>query len=223
MLSFNILLVKTYFGDKWHSFTVIQIRSLSISIPIVLFTSLSAEKWPAINSGYALFSPSLPTFLDSSFPGFNYTGPFDKQIAQRATIAHLSPMCQGQISFKKKIQTHPSFSKSYSHLSALTVSIVPVSLFFAQICQMPVHFQILTFYHVVSYILIIIFMFAITVFSTSALNKCPFSTLFAFLSSFDKPASMRCHGAGQWSCPSTISVFFMYHYKNLWCGHVLLF
>ena len=31
-----------------------------------------------------------------------------KQVAQRATIAHLSPMCQGQISFQK-IQTHPSF------------------------------------------------------------------------------------------------------------------
>ena len=26
-----------------------------------------------------------------------------KQVAQRATIAHLSPMCQGQISFKKNI------------------------------------------------------------------------------------------------------------------------
>ena len=42
-----------------------------------------------------------------------------KQEAQRATIAHLSPMCQGQISFQKHIngpwkpearnQTHPSF------------------------------------------------------------------------------------------------------------------
>ena len=34
---------------------------------------------------------------------------FFKQVAQRATIAHLSPMCQGQISFQK-IQTHPSFN-----------------------------------------------------------------------------------------------------------------
>ena len=33
----------------------------------------------------------------------------DKQVAQRATIAHLSPMCQGQISFQK-IRTHPSFN-----------------------------------------------------------------------------------------------------------------
>ena len=33
----------------------------------------------------------------------------EKQVAQRATIAHLSPMCQGQISFQK-IQTHPSFN-----------------------------------------------------------------------------------------------------------------
>ena len=31
------------------------------------------------------------------------------QVAQRATIAHLSPMCQGQISFQK-IRTHPSFN-----------------------------------------------------------------------------------------------------------------
>ena len=34
---------------------------------------------------------------------------WQKQVAQRATIAHLSPMCRGQISFKK-IQTHPSFN-----------------------------------------------------------------------------------------------------------------
>ena len=32
-----------------------------------------------------------------------------EQVAQRATIAHLSPMCQGQISFQK-IRTHPSFN-----------------------------------------------------------------------------------------------------------------
>ena len=32
-----------------------------------------------------------------------------KQVAQRATIAHLSPMCQGQILFQK-IRTHPSFN-----------------------------------------------------------------------------------------------------------------
>ena len=32
-----------------------------------------------------------------------------KQVAQRAAIAHLSPMCQGQISFKK-ILTHSSFN-----------------------------------------------------------------------------------------------------------------
>ena len=99
----------------------------------------------------------------------------------------------------------------------------------------------LAFYHVISCILILIFMFAITnVFSTSALfffrpdlsnasslsnndflscyflyshhyfhvcnhfvfsfsvlNICPFSTLFAFLLSFDKPASIRCQAAGQ--------------------------
>ena len=32
-----------------------------------------------------------------------------KQVAQRAMIAHLSPICQGQISLPK-IQTHPSFN-----------------------------------------------------------------------------------------------------------------
>ena len=32
-----------------------------------------------------------------------------KQVAQRATIAHLSPKCQGQISFQK-IRSHPSFN-----------------------------------------------------------------------------------------------------------------
>ena len=32
-----------------------------------------------------------------------------EQVAQRATTAHLSPMCQGQISFQK-IQTHPSLN-----------------------------------------------------------------------------------------------------------------
>ena len=35
--------------------------------------------------------------------------PQNRQVAQRATIAHLSPMCKGQISFQK-IQTHPSFN-----------------------------------------------------------------------------------------------------------------
>ena len=35
--------------------------------------------------------------------------PCFKQVAQRATIAHLSSMCQGQISFQK-IQTHSSFN-----------------------------------------------------------------------------------------------------------------
>ena len=48
-----------------------------------------------------------------------YERVFLRQVAQRATIAHLSPMCQGQISFQKHIngpwkpearnQTHPSF------------------------------------------------------------------------------------------------------------------
>ena len=40
---------------------------------------------------------------------FKESDKYRKQVAQRATIAHLSPMCQGQISFKKN-QTHPSFN-----------------------------------------------------------------------------------------------------------------
>ena len=41
-----------------------------------------------------------------------------KQVAQRATIAHLSPMCQGQISFQK-IQTHPSFNACSCYMKVL--------------------------------------------------------------------------------------------------------
>ena len=43
------------------------------------------------------------------FLGGGGGGEGEKQVAQRATIAHLSPMCQGHISFQK-IQTHPSFN-----------------------------------------------------------------------------------------------------------------
>ena len=43
------------------------------------------------------------------YPDTSTILPYLKQVAQRATIAHLSPMCQGQISFQK-IQTHPSFN-----------------------------------------------------------------------------------------------------------------
>ena len=43
------------------------------------------------------------------FREYTSTPFFVEQVAQRATIAHLSPMCQGQISFQK-IQTHPSFN-----------------------------------------------------------------------------------------------------------------
>ena len=64
MLSFNILLVKTYLGDKWkfHSFTVIQLRALSVSIPIVLFTSLSAETTIYIFKVCIIFAESSNRF-----------------------------------------------------------------------------------------------------------------------------------------------------------------
>ena len=68
--------------------------------------------------------PTFPTFL-LQLSHFilktivKYTETIIKQVAQRATIAHLSPMCQGKSHFKKHIneswkpeapnQTHPSF------------------------------------------------------------------------------------------------------------------
>ena len=80
----------------------------------------------ASNSGSTLFAPTcLPRsvflayqkrfsviFTSADKPYLTYPYPtrgIAKQVAQRATIAHLSPMCQGQISFQK-IQTHPSFN-----------------------------------------------------------------------------------------------------------------
>ena len=38
-----------------------------------------------------------------------------KQVAQRATIAHLSPMCQGQISFKKNMSLLPRNKLAWRH------------------------------------------------------------------------------------------------------------
>ena len=46
------------------------------------------------------------TYANPVSPG---PAPKRKQVAQKATIAHLSPMCQGQISFQK-IRTHPSIN-----------------------------------------------------------------------------------------------------------------
>ena len=57
------------------------------------------------------FRSPIPLRLHMKF-GFDRPSRFGEdlwQVAQRATIAHLSPMCQGQISFKK-IRTHPSFN-----------------------------------------------------------------------------------------------------------------
>ena len=45
-----------------------------------------------------------------------------KQVAQRATIAHLSPMCQGQISFQKHVlvtKEQASMETSLSHYNSL--------------------------------------------------------------------------------------------------------
>ena len=58
--------------------------------------------WYLINKTFV-----IPVILIQ--PTRKATTRYKKQVAQRATIAHLSPMCQGQISFKK-IQTHPSFN-----------------------------------------------------------------------------------------------------------------
>ena len=45
----------------------------------------------------SIFTSADKSYLTYPFP----TCGMDKQVAQRATIAHLSPMCQGQLSFKK--------------------------------------------------------------------------------------------------------------------------
>ena len=69
-----------------------------ISIPKnAMEWSRMSEKW--VKKAYVSTPPKCSTQL------FNNT----QQVAQRATIAHLSPMCQGQISFRK-IQIHPSFN-----------------------------------------------------------------------------------------------------------------
>ena len=48
------------------------------------------------------FPQVSPVLADISYLTYLYpTRGIDKQVAQRATIAHLSPMCQGQISFQK--------------------------------------------------------------------------------------------------------------------------
>ena len=49
---------------------------------------------------FSIFTSADKSYLTYPFP----TCGMDKQVAQRATIAHRSPMCQGQISFKKKQQ-----------------------------------------------------------------------------------------------------------------------
>ena len=46
---------------------------------------------------FAIFTSADKSYLTHPYP----TRRIDKQVAQRATIAHLSPMCQGQISFHK--------------------------------------------------------------------------------------------------------------------------
>ena len=65
------------------------------------------------NLGWPILSPPQQVKA-STLPCHEYTYNICflwgwKQVAQRATIAHPSPMCQGQISFQK-IQTHPGFN-----------------------------------------------------------------------------------------------------------------
>ena len=44
--------------------------------------------------------------MSSNFSAILHKGHILKQVAQRATITHLSPMCQGQILFKKSRDTN---------------------------------------------------------------------------------------------------------------------
>ena len=46
---------------------------------------------------FSIFTSADKSYLTYPFP----TCGMDKQVSQRATIAHRSPMCQGQISFQK--------------------------------------------------------------------------------------------------------------------------
>ena len=52
---------------------------------------------------FSIFTSTDKSYLTYPLP----TCGMDKQVAQRATIAHRSPMCQGQISFKKKYINGP--------------------------------------------------------------------------------------------------------------------
>ena len=48
-----------------------------------------------------------------------------KQVAQRATIAYLSPMCQGQISFKTSMETSLSHYNSLEYFSNAQGPLIP--------------------------------------------------------------------------------------------------
>ena len=70
-----------------------------------MFTPISSFLWKLFPNK---ISVNVKFLRKTHWSTFRWA-PKGKQVAQRATIAHLSPMCQGQNSFQK-IQTHPSFN-----------------------------------------------------------------------------------------------------------------
>ena len=58
---------------------------------------------------------------------------YKEQVAQRATIAHLSPMCQGQISFQKTYKWAMGTRGPKSNLpELLCLSLLPATLMMIQ-------------------------------------------------------------------------------------------
>ena len=95
------------FGHEKISMTIltlplIQEKQLSVRV----FTGVDKSHWPVrAFTGVDKSHQPVRTFtgVDKSHRPVYFVEMihFTKQVAQRATIAHLSPMCQGQISFQK--------------------------------------------------------------------------------------------------------------------------
>ena len=74
----------------------------------------------------SLFNFSVTTANFSGVQIFSFTViNKQKQVAQRATIAHLSPMCQGQISFKTSMETSLSHYNSLEYFSNAQGPLIP--------------------------------------------------------------------------------------------------
>ena len=95
---------------KWNASKILCLSSLSASLKRIR-SKLKALSCPqhffrrssAGNSEVnGMMWPEFDLIRDSRTPGYlQVWWWYDQQVAQRATIAHLSPMCQDQISFQK--------------------------------------------------------------------------------------------------------------------------